>query len=69
MELKEANFAQCQEELFGKYSKSEMNYPVKYTILSATVGVEADQQTFVNYITQGILRVGGNLEQIRSFEL
>lgn len=66
MEVKEADFAQCQEELFGKYSKSEMNYPVKNIVLSVTAGVESDQQTFVNYITQGIPIVGGSLEQIRS---
>lgn len=69
MEVKEANFAQCQVELFGKSSKSEMNCPVKYIVLSAPAGVKADQQTSVNYITQEIPIVGGMLEQIRSFEL
>lgn len=68
MEVKEADFVQHQQELFGKFSKSEMRCPVKQTVLSATAGVEANQQTSVNY-TQGILPVGGKLEQIRSFEL
>ena len=31
MEVKEASFAQCREELFGKSSKSEMNCLVKYS--------------------------------------
>lgn len=30
MEVKEANFVQCQKEILGKSSKSEMNCPVKY---------------------------------------
>ena len=38
-------------------------------VLFATAGVEADQQTSVSYITQGIPRVGGTLEPIKSFEL
>lgn len=31
-------------------------------MFSATAGVETDQQTPVNYVTQGIPIVGGNLE-------
>lgn len=69
MEVKEATFAQCQEELSGKSSKSEMNCLAKNIVLSVTPGVEVCQQTSVNYITQGIPIVGGTLEQIRSFEL
>lgn len=69
MDVKEADFAPCQEELFGKSSKSEMNCLMKYIVLFATAGVEAAQQTSVNYITPEIWWVGGPLEQIRSFEL
>lgn len=54
MDVKEADFAPCQEELFGKSSKSEMNCLVKYIVLFATAGVEAAQQTSVNYITPEI---------------
>lgn len=37
---------------------------MKDRALSATAGVEADWQTSVSYITQGIPLVGGKLEQI-----
>ena len=68
MEVKEANFVQYQKELLGKSSKSEMNF-LWNTSAFCTAGVEADQQTSVSYITQGIPRVGGTLEPIKSFEL
>lgn len=50
MEVKEADFAQWEEELSGKSWKATCPWNIA---LSATAGVEADRQTSFNYITQG----------------
>lgn len=61
MRVQEVHFAQCQEELFRKSSKSETSRPVKDLALSATAGVEADQQILSH---EGFLQWAGRWRRL-----